>query len=208
MSDSTSTSINSSTSGEKMTTIERAFRTVREMLVDREMLEDAKMMEAYDAKLNDMRAAEAVLLQIPLKTVTLVFFTQTHTPLKSFRQEFEETNMSYIMVLFDKPNQGLNKELKEIEVKQRKEQFINLFTYKQLLFNPTHHVLVPRHVKLSPEQVQKLLQDHTLKTCFALPWIQSHDPIAQYLGLKPSDVVKITRDSTTSCEFDSYRCCV
>ena len=193
--------------------IHRAFNTLYEMLVDRDMPEDAALMkqDIYGPdELTSMYRREKTMVTIPLKTVNIVLYTQVHLVLKDFRSAFtafKEANKSYIIVMHEKPNQGLMKELKDTEAKLSLP-FANLFTYKQLLFNPTRHQLVPKHSKLNPTEVKLLLETNSVKNRYSLPWIQHSDPIAQYLGLKAGDVVKILRDSVTACEYESYRCCV
>lgn len=87
------------------------------------------------------------------------------------------------------------------------ETKIECFIEQDLLVNITHHELVPKHVLLSREERQKLLQRYRLKDT-QLPRIQLHDPVAKYLGLRRGQVVKIIRKSETAGRYASYRLCV
>ena len=64
--------------------------------------------------------------------------------------------------------------------------------------------MVPKHVKLSPEEVKELLDMYNL-SLKQLPRIHKTDPAIQTLTPESGDVIKITRDSATAGKFDFYR---
>ncbi len=59
-------------------------------------------------------------------------------------------------------------------------------------------VVIPR------EKAKELLRRLRLRP-WQLPWIRSSDPLAQSVGAKPGDVLKIVRESPTAGEFVTYR---
>ncbi|ABL87882.1 DNA-directed RNA polymerase, subunit H [Pyrobaculum islandicum DSM 4184] len=59
-------------------------------------------------------------------------------------------------------------------------------------------------VKIPKEEAKELLKQLRLKP-WQLPWIRSSDPLAQSIGAKPGDVLKIVRESPTAGEFVVYR---
>lgn len=66
------------------------------------------------------------------------------------------------------------------------------------------HVLVPKHTKMSEQEVQKLLEKYNI-TLKQLPRIQRNDPAIQDLDAKPGDIIRIERKSQTVGDVDFYR---
>lgn len=86
---------------------------------------------------------------------------------------------------------------------------ISFFDARTLVSNPLNHVLVPKHEQVPQSLHEEFLKKFHLKTKMNLPMIRFHeDIIARILGLVPGDIVKITRPSPQSGEYESYRVCV
>lgn len=71
-------------------------------------------------------------------------------------------------------------------------------------FDIQDHVLVPKHIKLKPEEAEKVLEEFNI-SIKQLPNILSKDAVVKLLGAKPGDVIKIIRKSPTAGEFTFYR---
>jgi len=84
---------------------------------------------------------------------------------------------------------------------------VEYFKDAELLVDITEHKLVPQHVVLTNNEKTELLTRYGLKPS-QLPRIQSQDPVARYLGLKATQVVKIVRPSETAGRYITYRICV
>ncbi len=67
----------------------------------------------------------------------------------------------------------------------------------QTKFDVRQHVLVPKHEILSKEKAREILERYKIVP-HQLPLIKSSDPVANALGAKPGDILRITRDSPTA----------
>ena len=67
------------------------------------------------------------------------------------------------------------------------------------------HKFVPKHVLLTKEESQNLLEKYKI-SINDLPQMFEKDPVAIAIGAKEGDVVKIVRDSNTTVKsVDYYR---
>lgn len=94
------------------------------------------------------------------------------------------------------------------KILQKKGGILQYFQIKQLLYNPTKHVIVPEHIKLSQEEVNDLMEKYMIKSKLQMPVIMHTDVIAKWLGLKQGDIVKINRYNENSGVSYYYRCCI
>jgi DNA-directed RNA polymerase subunit H (RpoH/RPB5) len=75
--------------------------------------------------------------------------------------------------------------------------------------NPTKHVYVPKHTRVSSDALPALKKELNLTSLNRLPFIKYHIDIqARWLGLTPGEVIQIIRPSITAGETDVYRLCV
>jgi DNA-directed RNA polymerase subunit H (RpoH/RPB5) len=91
---------------------------------------------------------------------------------------------------------------------QKKGGMLQYFHIKNLLFNPTKHVLVPKHIKITTEEISEMMEKYMIKSKIQLPYILHNDPVAKWLGLKLGDVVKIERINESSGLSFYYRVCI
>jgi DNA-directed RNA polymerase subunit H (RpoH/RPB5) len=85
---------------------------------------------------------------------------------------------------------------------------IQVFLKSELMYNPSKHELVPKHEKLTESEAKQVMDKYNIRTKSQLPSILKTDVMARWLGLRPGDIVKITRYNDTSGEYYYYRCCV
>jgi len=91
---------------------------------------------------------------------------------------------------------------------QKSGGMLQYFQIKQLMFNPTEHVFVPEHIKLTPDEANEVMQKYMIKSKLQMPVILHNDIIAKWLGLKQGDIVKIIRYNENSGLSYYYRCCI
>jgi DNA-directed RNA polymerase subunit H len=118
-----------------------------------------------------------------------------------------------VFVLYSEPNAALINRLKSLYDKDG--VFIVAINIQRLQFNIQNHSLVPSHVILSEEELQKEvvdafgLENSSTKTLVAtLPEISRFDPVAMCILMKPGQVCRIHRKSDTAVNSLYYRVCV
>jgi DNA-directed RNA polymerase I, II, and III subunit RPABC1 len=113
--------------------------------------------------------------------------------------EFSDEDINLILLLREKENSAVSKELMKDAYKN-----VEVFLKKNMLFNITHHVLVPKHILLSKDEEKDLLEKYNTNKG-KLPKISKVDPIAKYYGMKSDQICKIIRKSPEVGEYIYYR---
>jgi DNA-directed RNA polymerase subunit H (RpoH/RPB5) len=85
-----------------------------------------------------------------------------------------------------------------------KKKKVELLPKSFPVFDIFEHGLVPFHEILSEKEKNQLLAQFKVKP-YQMPQIRSGDPAVKVIGAKPSDVLKITRKSTTAGKHVTYR---
>jgi DNA-directed RNA polymerase subunit H (RpoH/RPB5) len=86
--------------------------------------------------------------------------------------------------------------------------FVVMVSIKRLQFNILKHVLVPKHIVISEEEQKRVMKRFNISDKTEFPDISRFDPVAQDIGVRPGDVVKIERPSKTAIISEYYRVCV
>lgn len=84
------------------------------------------------------------------------------------------------------------------------ETQVEIFKFNKLQSDITEHDLVPRHVVLTKEDGEKVLEAYRARKR-DMPLIRSNEPISKYYNVKPGEIVKIYRPSPSTGEFVAYR---
>lgn len=151
---------------------------------------------------------------------TCVFFCLTKEILKELLKNMKDLEsataimkkhsaINFMIIVMDPPSTPTMNILMQWDKKFNAEGgMLQVFQMKELLYNPTRHILVPKHEKLSEEEVKKLMEEYMIKNKYQMPLIHRNDVIARWLGLRHGDIVRITRYNDTSGEYYYYRCCL
>ena len=185
----------------------KSFGTIVEMLTDRQI-------DVSDVKANIIQEFEnnnSSIFHVQINDVSIIYYLSLPFKWPKFEKFLSESvpdlstetapRRDFIIVVKDKLSKQAYEKLDNLRIHYQ------VFTITELQFNITKHVLVPKHEKLSHEDVQQVLSVYNLKNVLQLPIILKTDPMSRYLGLKTRDVVKIHRDSPSSGEYFVYRCC-
>jgi DNA-directed RNA polymerase I, II, and III subunit RPABC1 len=117
---------------------------------------------------------------------------------KEYPEEYAADKVSVIYIAKDRRVSATI--FKDHELTRRDE----LFFYDELIFNRTHHRLVPEHILLSDEEKKLVLQAHDCRDT-QIPRILNDDFIVRYYGGRPGDMFKIKRPSPSSGIYITYR---
>ncbi len=79
-----------------------------------------------------------------------------------------------------------------------------VFKISQLMINIVDHVLVPKHIVLSKEETDAVLEAYRAKKRDMM-LIKTTDAVAKYYNMKPGEIVKIIRPSVMTVEAPAYR---
>jgi DNA-directed RNA polymerases I, II, and III subunit RPABC1 len=119
---------------------------------------------------------------------------------ESFEQK-EINNLEILLILRLKPNNSILKLEKELP------NNLQIMWCKQLQFNITKHILVPKHIKLTDSEEESLISRHHLKSKNQLPLILKSDPVSRYYNFKTGNIIKIISKSNNSINSEKkYRC--
>lgn len=146
---------------------------------------------------------------------TTVFFALSKEVMKELIKELKEVEdmrehyktSNFIIVVMEMPSSTTMNYLTERDKSlQANGGMLQVFMMKELMYNPSKHVLVPKHEKLTEDQAKAVLEKYMVKSKAQLPQIHKTDIMARWLGLRHGDVVRITRFNPTSGEYYYYRC--
>lgn len=191
-------------------TLYKVRKTVLEMIADRGFiipeLENITF-EQFTAKYNNKNVDIYINDEFQNKKIYVHFHNETKNfskkDLDNIMQKviiaYNDESIKLILIIKEKENSAVTKELSKETYKN-----VEVFLKKNMVFNVTHHVFVPKHVLLTKDEEDDLLTKYnTVKS--KLPKLSKSDPIAKYYGLKTDQVCKIIRKSPEVGESIYYR---
>jgi DNA-directed RNA polymerase I, II, and III subunit RPABC1 len=184
-------------------------KTVLEMLEDRGfIIPDYEQIsfEQFIIKYNN----KSLDIYIHDETINKKIYVYFHNEVKNFSKsdlkimqkiidQYQDEDINLIMILRDKENSAVTKELNKDSYKN-----VEIFIKKNMIFNITKHISVPKHIILSEQEERELLEKYNT-TKGKLPKISKTDPIAKYYGMKTNQICKIIRRSPEVGEYFYYR---
>ena len=125
-------------------------------------------------------------------------------------EHIERNKIKNVIFIFDDDPQSHNRKLiaDADKIIQTRGGMLQYFTYQELMFDPTKHIYVPLHEKMTETEARNIMEIYQLKSKSQLPVILRTDIIARWLGLKHGDIIRITRNNPSSGIYYFYRCCI
>ena len=111
-----------------------------------------------------------------------------------------------VIIIDEEPNETIINQV--MYIYNRSGIFIVIHNIKRLQYNLLNHVLNPKVEILNSTEVEELKIKLNLKDTSLLPEISRFDPLALAIMLRPKEVVKLTRKSSTALTNDYYRICI
>ncbi len=113
-------------------------------------------------------------------------------------------NDELVIIIKEEPNDTLQK-LQSV-IYEEEQIFINIININRLQFNILKHSMVPKHRILNNEEKEEVIAKYNILD-HNIPPISRYDPVAQVIGLRPSQYCEILRPSKTSITSLFYRIC-
>ncbi|KAL1236089.1 DNA-directed RNA polymerases I, II, and III subunit RPABC1 [Trichinella pseudospiralis] len=140
----------------------------------------------------------------PSENLFVYFADEKKVGIKTIKNvclRLQSENMNRAILIVQEPMTAIARNsVADLSPKYRLEQFLEA----ELMVNIIRHELVPRHVIMSSQEKEELLERYKIKE-YQLPRIQSTDPVARYYGVVRGQVFKIIRPSETAGYYVSYR---
>ena len=185
-------------------------QTILEMINDRGITipeSENISFEEFEIKYNNKNLDIYINDELINKKIYVYFHNEiknySKSDLKNIMQkisnQYEDSNIGLILLLRDKENSAITKELNKDLYKN-----VEIFLRKNMIFNITKHDYVPKHILLTKEEEKELLEKYNT-TKGKLPKISKTDPISKYYGMKTDQICKIIRKSPEVGEYVYYR---
>ena len=168
--------------------------------------ENALRMDLERPKLEDSNITKCCVLYSLSKLKTkLSGFLASLTDTESSTDAIDPTTTEVIVMLAAPEGEAVAEMFHTAAYEQysSKGLRISFFRIANLVIHPSDHELVPKHQKLSEDEIPFPKSER-----HKLPFIRFHEDMqARILGLVTRDIVKITRPSPSSGVYTMYRIC-
>tara|TARA_B100002051_G_scaffold103378_1_gene98831 strand:+ start:88 stop:738 length:651 start_codon:yes stop_codon:yes gene_type:complete len=110
-----------------------------------------------------------------------------------------------IIISKDKTNQTICDLVEQLFIKDKK--FVNIYNFHDYLFNVLDHEMQPIFRILSKDEKQEIMKRYNIVKDKEFPDISRFDPVSQAIGVRPGQLIEITRSSPTAVKSLYYRIC-
>ena len=164
---------------------EIAIKIILQMLQDRKysIIQQTEDKIFYNTNINYTNNKCCLFLNITNKF--------TRSKLEEYMSVMVNDNLKHIIVIYDTVITPQAKKILQIS----KQNIIELFKIKDLIYNIINHKLVPKHIKLNVNSTE---YKHIFKNYgYKLPKLLESDPISKYYFFKKNDIIEIHRKDGT-----------
>jgi len=194
----------------------RMVKTTLEMLKDRGYRVDEELMNSefddfiltYGSPIDLSKLNKDLIYENEANEKIMVFYELkskiTKELILEISRQIQNNSLKRFILVVHKSLHSASSMKRINQFNAKKDSLIEVFTHQQLLFNITRHILVPKHVPLTPEQKAEVLATYKI-TEDKIPVMFVTDPVAKYFGVKAGTVMEITRNPETSGRYVTYR---
>ena len=115
-------------------------------------------------------------------------------------------NDTLVLIIEDEPNETTINKIKYLY--NRDGIFVVIHNINRLQYNLLNHTLVPKCTILGNSEIDELKKKYNIMDTKQLPEISRFDPQALAKCMRPGQVCKFERESSTALFYDYYRICV
>lgn len=182
---------------------ERSLQTLKDMLTARG-IKDEKF-EPVGNPMNETRMYTfgGVLIVFSEKTRIT---TQELGNMIGFASENKFTG-GMVIVTPTKPSESVLDIVRE-HISDKANPLVQLFYQSHLNLDISKHRKVPKHRILTEAEIQDVMKEFHISDIKKIPKIDSQDPMAKWIGARPSDVIEVTGMCLASAENRRYRYCL
>lgn len=111
-----------------------------------------------------------------------------------------------IIIIEEEPNETIINKIKYLY--DHDGIYIVIHNINRLQYNILNHTYVPKCQILGDNEVDELKKKYNIMSLKQLPEISRFDPQALIMCLRPGQICKFERESSTALNYDYYRICV
>jgi DNA-directed RNA polymerase subunit H (RpoH/RPB5) len=115
-------------------------------------------------------------------------------------------NDTLVIIIEDEPNETTINRIKYLY--NHSGIFVVIHNINRLQYNILNHTLVPKCEILGNTEIDELKQKYNIMNTKQLPEISRFDPQALAMCMRPGQVCKFKRESSTALFYDYYRICI
>ena len=173
----------------------KTLTTCIEMLKDRGYV-NIQACQTVEEITQNMVEARYIVSGSGNESIQIFFHNEDRVGVKQLRTWVENSMADKIIIVSLEGPTAFTR--KEAESCYEKVQF---FTFRELCVNIMHHILVPKHEKVTENDVPYRLSASRAE----LPILATSDKVAQYYAYEPGDIIRITRTAGVQEPIHFYR---